>query len=97
MRGDIAQELPLPVLAARAGMSLRTFQRRFEEMTGKAPGGWIVQERVNRARDILEQRHDLSVDAVAGLCGFSSGESLRQHFKRYVGTTPAGYRQRFAL
>jgi AraC family transcriptional regulator, transcriptional activator FtrA len=97
MRGNIALDQPLPALAARAGMSLRTFQRRFEEMTGLAPGGWIIRERINRAREILEQSPDLSVETVAELCGFSSGETLRHHFKTHVGATPAGYRQRFGL
>jgi AraC family transcriptional regulator, transcriptional activator FtrA len=97
MRGNIAKEQPLPTLAARAGMSLRTFQRRFEEMTGLAPGAWIIRERVNRAREVLEGCPELSVQAVADLCGLRAPETLRLHFRNLTGVTPATYRQRFAL
>jgi AraC family transcriptional regulator, transcriptional activator FtrA len=97
MRDNIAEDQPLPALAARAGMSLRTFQRRFEEMTGLAPGAWIIRERVSRAREILERSPDLSVENVADLCGFRAPETLRHHFRSLVGVTPAAYRQRFAL
>jgi AraC family transcriptional regulator, transcriptional activator FtrA len=97
MRDNIAEDQPLPALAARAGMSLRTFQRRFEEMTGLAPGAWIIRERVNRARDLLEGSPGLSVETVAELCGFGAPETLRHHFRNLIGVTPATYRQRFAL
>ncbi len=97
MRSNLAKEQPLPALAVRAGMSLRTFQRRFEEMTGLAPGSWIIRERVNRARSILESSPDISIETVADLCGFGAPETLRHHFRNLIGVTPAAYRQRFAL
>ncbi len=97
MRANIAEDLALPALALRAGMSLRTFQRRFEEMTGLAPGAWIIRERVSRARDVLEANWDLPIDAVADLCGFRAPESFRHHFRILVGATPSVYRQTFGL
>jgi AraC family transcriptional regulator, transcriptional activator FtrA len=97
VRENIAEDQPLPALATRAGMSLRTFQRRFEEMTGLAPGAWIIRERVNRAREILEGSPNTSIEAVADLCGFRAPETLRYHFRNLTGVTPAAYRQRFAL
>jgi AraC family transcriptional regulator, transcriptional activator FtrA len=97
MRGNIAEDQPLPALAARAGMSLRTFQRRFEHMTGLSPGAWLIRERVNRARELLEGSPDLSVETVADLCGFRASETLRHHFRNLTGVTPAAYRQRFTL
>jgi AraC family transcriptional regulator, transcriptional activator FtrA len=97
MRGHIADDQPLPALATRAGMSLRTFQRRFEEMTGLAPGAWIIRERVNRAREVLECSPAMTIETVAELCGFRAPETLRHHFRNLTGVTPAAYRQRFAL
>ncbi len=35
-------------------MSLRTFQRRFEEATGLPPGEWLIAERVRLAQEHLE-------------------------------------------
>ena len=82
-------------LARRAGMSLRTFQRRFRETTGVAPGEWLIQQRVARARHLAETS-DLTVEEVATRSGFAAVETLRFHFRRVVGTTPSAYRLAFA-
>ena len=82
-------------LARRAGMSLRTFQRRFREATGVAPGEWLVRQRIARARHLAETT-DLTVEEVATRSGFGAVETLRHHFRRVVGTTPSAYRSAFA-
>src|SRR4051812_42497512 len=47
---------PLDVsrLAAEARMSVRTFNRRFREETGRSPGAWLIEQRVDHARHLLE-------------------------------------------
>ena len=82
-------------LAARASMSVRTFVRRFGEATGATPHAWLLEQRLHRAEELLEQT-DLPVDAVAGRCGFGSGDTLRHHFARRRGTTPAAHRAAFS-
>jgi AraC family transcriptional activator FtrA len=84
-------------LADRAGMSQRTFQRRFEEATGLPPGEWLIAERVRLAQEHLEGSTAATLDDVAVTCGFGSVETMRHHFRRRTGTTPAAYRQRFSL
>jgi AraC family transcriptional activator FtrA len=85
----------LKSLAARAAMSPRTLQREFRAATGQAPYEWIVGERIARARELLESTA-LAQEAIAGRVGIGSVESLRHHFRRRLGTTPARYRARFA-
>jgi AraC family transcriptional regulator, transcriptional activator FtrA len=85
----------LKSLAARAAMSTRTLQREFRAATGQAPYEWIVGERIGRARELLEST-GLAQAAIAERVGIGSVESLRHHFRRRVGTTPARYRARFA-
>ncbi|WP_412093966.1 transcriptional regulator FtrA [Citrobacter farmeri] len=51
-------------LARRAGMSSRTFLRRFTDCTGTTPARWILNERLLRARDYLENS-PLSVEPVS--------------------------------
>ena len=88
------EPLTLELLARHAAMSTRTFTRRFRQEVGLSPGAWITQQRLVRARDLLE-RTDLPVDAVARRAGFGTGASLRQHFARTLGVSPAGYRATF--
>jgi AraC family transcriptional activator FtrA len=54
MRTDLAGAHTIKVLAGAAGMSERTFLRRFEAATGDTPARWLLAERLNRARDLLE-------------------------------------------
>ncbi|HEX5142639.1 MAG TPA: helix-turn-helix domain-containing protein [Mycobacterium sp.] len=88
------EELTIEQLARHAGMSPRTFNRRFREETGQAPGLWVRERRVERARELLEQA-DLPVDEVARLSGLGSAANLRHHLRRGLGMSPSGYRRAF--
>jgi transcriptional regulator GlxA family with amidase domain len=88
----LGEELTVERLARHAHMSPRTFNRRFREETGQAPGTWIRNRRVDRARELLESR-DLPVDEVARLAGLGSGGNLRHHLRRGVGMSPSSYRK----
>ncbi|MFE9768659.1 GlxA family transcriptional regulator [Streptomyces sp. NPDC005808] len=88
------EPLPLADLARHAGMSLRTFARRFHDEVGLSPGRWLIQQRVVRARHLLESS-DLPVDQIAGRVGFATGASLRQHLHAAIGVTPQAYRRTF--
>ncbi|AYC36756.1 GlxA family transcriptional regulator [Streptomyces griseorubiginosus] len=88
------EPLTLAELAAHARMSLRTFARRFHDEVGLSPGRWLIQQRVARARHLLESS-DLSVDQIAGRVGFATGASLRQHLHAAIGVSPQAYRRTF--
>lgn len=78
-------------LARRATMSPRTFARRFVAETGTTPHQWVTDQRVLRARQLLEET-DLPVEAVARDAGFGSAALLRHHFARCTGITPTAFR-----
>ncbi|MGW2018408.1 GlxA family transcriptional regulator [Streptomyces sp. NPDC001927] len=81
-------------LAVRESMSVRTFTRRFREEVGISPGQWLTQQRVERARHLLEST-DLPVDQVARDAGFGTPQSLRSHLQSAIGVTPTTYRRTF--
>ncbi|MFE6752454.1 GlxA family transcriptional regulator [Streptomyces sp. NPDC057684] len=89
-------DLPLTLteLADHAQMSLRTFARRFRDEAGMSPGRWLTQQRVARARHLLESS-DLPVDRIAGEVGFATAASLRQHLHAAIGVSPLAYRRTF--
>ena len=84
----------LTELARRAAMSKRTFTRRFRDEVGVSPLQWLNQQRLDRARHLLETT-DLPVDRVAEQAGFGTGGSLRLHLQRVVGVSPSAYRATF--
>lgn len=90
----LERDLSVEALARRAAMSTRTFARRFKAATGTTPLQWVLHQRVARAQHLLEVT-DLPVETVAERCGFGGGATLRQHFHRVVGTSPAAYRATF--
>jgi len=91
---NLHEPLALSDLAAHSNMSLRTFARRFTEEVGMSPGRWLIQQRVDRARNLLEST-DLAVDEIAGQVGFASGSSLREHLHAALGVSPLAYRRTF--
>ncbi|MFJ5680842.1 GlxA family transcriptional regulator [Streptomyces sp. NPDC093097] len=91
----LGEPLTLRVLARHAGLSQRTFMRRFTEETGTTPLQWVLNARLGRARELLETT-GLSVDQVARDCGLGTAANLRLHFRRTLDTTPTAYRRTFA-
>ncbi len=90
----LADDLPLSRLAARAGMSERTFLRRYREATGVTPARAIERLRVEAARQLLADTR-LSAKRIATRCGFGSEETMRRNFARLQGVSPQDYRERF--
>ncbi|MER7077359.1 transcriptional regulator, AraC family with amidase-like domain [Saccharopolyspora kobensis] len=89
-------QLPLSLadLAEHARMSGRTFARRFRDEVGVSPGRWLTQQRVARARHLLESS-DLPIDEIAAQVGFATAASLRQHLNAAIGVAPLAYRRTF--
>ncbi|MEV6009022.1 helix-turn-helix domain-containing protein [Streptomyces sp. NPDC051976] len=89
------QPLTLGDLARHAAVSVRTLTRRFHAETGLSPLQWLLHQRVERARELLETTH-LPVEQVARASGLGTADSLRQHLLRRVGLTPSDYRATFS-
>jgi transcriptional regulator GlxA family with amidase domain len=90
----LAGDLSLSRLAAQAGMSERTFLRRYREATGMTPARAVERLRVEAARQLLVETR-LLAKRIAARCGFGSEETMRRSFARLQGVNPQDYRQRF--
>jgi transcriptional regulator GlxA family with amidase domain len=93
MADNLAADLSVGALAARACLSERHFARAWRAETGQTPAASVETLRVERARALLED--GTAVDAVARACGFASAEVLRRVFHRRLGVAPSAYRERF--
>jgi transcriptional regulator GlxA family with amidase domain len=89
------RRLTLGDLAKHAAVSVRTLTRRFRDETGITPLQWLLQQRIGRARELLEST-SMSVDEVARFSGLGTADSLRGHLLRQVGVTPTAYRATFS-
>lgn len=91
---NIRSPIDVAVLADRAGMSERTFARRFREQTGSTPLQWLLRARIRRAQELLETTL-LGIERIAAEAGFESSVSFRTRFRQIVGQSPAAYRAGF--
>lgn len=68
--------------------------RRFTEQLGTSPGQWLLGQRIDAARALLEQT-DLPVETIAERVGLASAVNLRRRFRAHLGTTPGACRRTF--
>lgn len=92
---NLTSELGVSALAARVGMSERSFVRHYRTQTGTTPAKAIEQLRIEAARRLLADSSQ-PIKRVAARCGFGSEETLRRSFLRGLGVTPMAYRERFS-
>ena len=88
-------DLSVPVLAARAAMSPRTFARAFRAEVGTTPAAFVQASRVEAARRLLESSA-MGTAEIARACGFGTVETMHRAFRRTVHTTPGQYRRAFS-
>ncbi|MDR3516434.1 MAG: helix-turn-helix domain-containing protein [Azospirillaceae bacterium] len=93
-RTRLAETLTVDGLADHAGMSRRTFTRRFQRLTGTTVITWVVGQRLALVQQLLEAT-DLSIEQIASRAGFGTALSLRLHFLKAFETTPSAYRRTF--
>jgi AraC family transcriptional regulator len=86
------QDLSLSTLAEQIGFSAYHFARLFRRSTGESPHQFVLGQRIERAKILLGEA-DLSLAQVALASGFANQSHLTQAFKRYLGFTPAAYRE----
>ncbi|MDN2500174.1 helix-turn-helix domain-containing protein [Nocardia nova] len=93
-RTHVDQPIDLDSWARTALMSRRTFTRRFRERTGCSPQRWLLDQRIDRARLLLESTDD-TMDRIAAETGLGTAMNLRHHFHRTLGLPPAAHRAQF--
>ena len=89
-----ADDLGIPQLAERAGMSARTFARAFSAETGMTPARYVELVRLDRAKLLLETTK-WPLARIADRSGLGSAATLARAFRRRLGITPEDYRARF--
>ncbi len=94
LRSEINTDWTVNRIARLAHVSPRTLQRRFQEQTGLSPKNWLVRERIDCARELLETT-DMQIENIGETTGLGAPETVRLHFRRIVGISPTSYRKQY--
>lgn len=91
IRAHLREDLTVERLAAKAGMSPRTFARAYAAETGATPAKAVERLRVEAARAMLQRNRPLA--DIAAKTGFGDAERMRRAFVRLFGAPPAALRR----
>lgn len=91
-----SKPVTVPEMAEQAGLTGRTFLRRFQKSTGHNPVAYVQQLRIMRARELLEFSTS-PFNRIAWQVGYEDPAAFRRVFQRALGLTPGNYRDRFGV
>ena len=89
---DFTGEVSIAFLSALCGISEVYFRRLFLSAFGLSPKEYIIQKRIEYAKNLLSST-EYSVSEVAALCGYAEPCHFSREFSRRVGTPPGKYRK----
>lgn len=92
IESHLTEKTTISELAALLDLTRFHFIRAFKQVVGMPPHRFMVQRRVDRAKELLETA-ELPVSEVATRAGFSSVTQLTKAFRRTVGATPSAFRR----
>lgn len=83
----------LETLARMTSYSPGYFSGIFRRQTGQTPHAFLLEARIDRARELLSQR-DRSITEIAHELGFSSSQHFATTFRKFTGLSPRAYHGR---
>lgn len=93
VQSHLHHRITLDELARVAELSRFHFARQFKSSTGTTPHEFVLRQRLDRARALIE-RTSTPLKDVAQRCGFADQSHMNRLFRRRLGTTPGRLRGR---
>ncbi|WP_345992515.1 helix-turn-helix domain-containing protein [Chryseobacterium sp. Chry.R1] len=92
IKKNLHQKLSIDSIAKLAYVSKSNFFKMFKDELGTSPNDFILQERINRAKELLATQN--SIKETAYQTGFSDTNYFTRVFKQLVGVTPKTYQNK---
>ncbi|MBW4643233.1 MAG: AraC family transcriptional regulator [Goleter apudmare HA4340-LM2] len=88
----LGEDLSLSEIANELGMSQYYFCHLFKRSTGMSPHQYLIQQRVERAKHLLEQP-ERTITAISLECGFANQSHFAKCFRKHTGMNPKQFRK----
>jgi AraC family transcriptional regulator len=92
IESHLHENLTLAQIARVVEYSPSHFQRVFRAATGQTVHQYVLESRLNKAQELLQQRRRTVIE-IAAQCGFSSQSHMTDVFRARLGITPARFRR----
>jgi LacI family transcriptional regulator len=93
MRDHVHEPFGIERVLRNASVSRRLLEMRFRRALRTTPHDYLVQVRVEKARQLLIGSTEIKLYQVAKAAGFTSVERLRVAFRQVLGQSPLKYRR----
>ncbi|MDX2108615.1 MAG: AraC family transcriptional regulator [Verrucomicrobiota bacterium] len=89
---NLAEPLPNKRLARLIGVCPDRFIKKFSDTLGQTPSAYVQDARIRKVAELLTGT-DYSIEAIAGMTGFSDRFYMTRVFTKITGKGPAAYRR----
>jgi AraC family transcriptional regulator len=91
MNAHLSENVSLASVSEELEISQFHFCRLFKQSTGMTPHAYLIQQRVERAKQLLKRKEGTVLD-IAIECGFANPSHFAKHFRRHTGVSPKQFR-----
>jgi AraC family transcriptional regulator len=90
---NLDREITVQELAQRLYLSISVFSHSFKKIMGTSPYQYIINQRLERAKNLLLDRDaNLPISTICQMCGFSNSSAFTTRFRQKYGIAPTKYR-----
>ncbi|WP_248929192.1 AraC family transcriptional regulator [Paenibacillus hamazuiensis] len=93
MTAQYAEPITMEMMADNLGYNRAYLSTLFRKATGMTPITFLLKHRLEKARLLLRERQELTVEQIAASVGFHDPLYFSKQFKRWFGMAPTEYRQ----
>ncbi|UQZ35711.1 AraC family transcriptional regulator [Paenibacillus sp. PK3_47] len=93
MASQYAHPVSIEQMSGSLGYNRAYLSRIFKQETGLSPVTYLLKLRIEKSRQLLRERPELSVEQVAASVGLTDALYFSRQFKRFCAQSPTAYRQ----
>lgn len=93
---NFAEPISVDLLADKASMTRRTFERRFKNATGSSPLRYLQRIRIEHAKQLLE-KGGTTFDEITYTVGYEDSSTFGKIFRLATGLSPNSYKKRHSF